>query len=98
MIININGINESFKKDNIRKTSVTNFKNKKKTYPIPLIQFQCVLPRAIKAFRCFCCAVATLLRLGRKVVWVSVSQPPDRGPVPGPGTIIPGRDSPGIDN
>jgi len=67
MKINMNGSNESFKKDNITKTSASNIKNKKAN-PTPLIQFHTVLKRAIKALRCFCFAVTILIRLGRKAV------------------------------
>jgi len=68
-IISINGINESFKKDNTRKTSATNIENKKAN-PKPLIQTQSVLQSALKALWCFCCAVTTLIRLGRKTAAV----------------------------
>jgi hypothetical protein len=61
------GNNESFKKDNIRKTSATNITNKK-TNPKQLIQSQSVLQRALKALRCFCCAVTSLIRLARNAV------------------------------
>jgi hypothetical protein len=67
MIININGINERFKKDNTRKNSATNIENKKAS-PKPLIQTQSVLQIALKSLRCFCCAVTTIIRLRRNAV------------------------------
>ena len=40
----------------------------KKANPKPLIQSQTVLQGALKVLWCFCCAVATLIRLGRNAV------------------------------